>query len=541
MVLLPYLPIGQGRRFLSIRKGRHFVPKITPSLKAEGLRFLDKGNLIQSSGGTEKQFLKLGGTFFLSSVKVSDTKTITIKRFSDGRISKVSDGGNVMFLKWSVGKSPRLLQLEDNAGRRVLFGQRAGLLNNVKDSTGKSESYEYRHGRLHSVKNKGRDLLLRVTYDKLGRVRKTSDEIHSIRYGYDWSGTNKVTTMTTDEDYTMFYQHTDIGFISRVYDSRGTLLKFEYDSGNLLKAASDNKGKKISFAGDRKERPAGKTTPDLLKPETLLNNLVESSRTIALNAPADSYKSTKTRVFKVYDDSDRLVKLYNDRGWIKATRDKGGRIMLLENSKGQKREFQYNSYGALTHYRSAKNVVFNFRYTPRGELQQLNNSEGLKIEYVLDETGNPVAARTFQSGKEIVPNFPNTGLGVCPFDDPFIDPFNEPLSNSSSLSTDTFCPEDPFKGFEDPIGGELGSDKCSKCRMDEDFACRRAYEGCLLSAWGKYTVAAVACAIIPVPFYVVICEAAALTKYVADLESCRRTLQGCYRKVTSVCNWACSK
>ena len=199
----------------------------------------------------KKTYQKLGADFYLTSVELFTGDKVLIERFTDGRIAKVSHEDKFIQFKWSEGERPRLVSVVDNAGRRVEFVHREGLLQSVKTVSGGKWAYSYKNGKLVKVINPLGNTELEVRYDG-ERVVRTSNEAGFKRYSY----AGRATTVMTSEAYSQTFEHNANGLVRRIYDGQGVLAEIAYDDAHRVKLISDGKKVVASFEYDAEGKVA---------------------------------------------------------------------------------------------------------------------------------------------------------------------------------------------------------------------------------------------------------------------------------------------
>ena len=108
--------------------------------------------LEEIAGANQNTYFRFGEEFLLIKAKDAEGNVTRIKRYSDGRIARISKDRDHIDLNWSESPNPRLLSLIDNKGRKIKFVHRGTELMAVKTALGHFSRYKYMRARPNEAK-----------------------------------------------------------------------------------------------------------------------------------------------------------------------------------------------------------------------------------------------------------------------------------------------------------------------------------------------------------------------------------------------------
>ncbi|MGZ8845438.1 MAG: hypothetical protein ACXW3C_03145, partial [Pyrinomonadaceae bacterium] len=331
---------------------------------AQGSRTLTNFELtdttITEHTATTRTYTKIGDTYYLTQVSGPMGINLVISRDDAGRVLRVAnDPGQSLNFDWT---EKRLTAVSDSAGRRVSFDYDGARLISVTDSAGAEWGYEYTNGLLGRTTDPMDRVILRVRYNKSGRVSAAGDSVGLTRYEYA-SGRTAVTdplgAVTT-------YEHTDKGTLMAITDDEGRSVRIEYNAAGKAVQLSSSAGERATLNYDSQ------------------NRLVSQS----VNGTVRAYSyGSDGRVSSMVDGNERADLTLGDRGQITG---------VQSTDPARSYTATYDAHGALTQLKSqSRNVAF--EYDAQGNQTVLTYSDLGRFTYEWNTVGR-VTGEHFPSG-----------------------------------------------------------------------------------------------------------------------------------------------
>ncbi len=414
-------------------------------------------------------------------------KRYMYKEYGDSQATTVTNSEN--YLQTFEHNSKGLVNLiYDQKGTiGELRYDESNRLISIKDASNVIASFKYdSEGRL--VRQQMPDQTARsFTYDSKARVKSINENGVKTRISYDSNGVVRERKSTVNGN-TVSAKFNKSGKVDFVRTS-GTNIRFEYDSRGNEKAKTVSDEGRYETIYDVVGRKTAEKFPN--------GNVIKYRYNAASKVVKISDKRQK-ELRAEYDASDLLTRVYSRDGWIRVLRDKAGRVIRIENSTGQTREFSYNSSGSLVRFKNARGETVQFYYTPRGKMKRVVKSNGRVIDYRLDQNENAVGSKRYwlnKRGGEVFRNIAfreNRGQDDTIFscvDLGLADDFGSLSSLSTSVETTSYpldsCgdPFDPFGGgaLTSSFGSFFGED-CDTCIQRQRANCESSRRACLLAA-----------------------------------------------------------
>ncbi|MDQ3818753.1 MAG: DUF6531 domain-containing protein [Acidobacteriota bacterium] len=377
------LSAGTGSTFSFSRDGtgQRFVLKTDEPNAHQSFTIADSDTITEQAVGLTRTYKRLNGVYRLSQIADANGNKVTIGFDGRGNISRIANDGGALALEWSDGRDARLLSVTDNAGGRVSFRQDGQRLRAVTDSYGAQLTYDYEDGRLltRAADPVGRTLL-RVRYDKSGRVLAAGDAAGTYLYQYDTSyGISRRTVVTDPAGVKTVYEQTERGLLASAGDGEVETARIEYNAANRPARLSDSEGNEIRFAYDAQ------------------NRLLHQSATDGTDI---SYTfDEKGQVSSVTNGGDRIDYARDSRGNIiaaknsdpaksySATLDGRGLTVYVKSEKGREVSLEYDASGNETAFALPNFGRFQTERDATGRIRVERLPSGLVQSYEYDSRG----------------------------------------------------------------------------------------------------------------------------------------------------------
>ena len=176
---------GNAIQFRRDSSSSHFRLQTDSPLPHQSFDLVNETTITEQVGGLTRTYIKLGDAYRLSRIADVNANAVTVSFNASGNISRIeSSSGRALSLNWSDGADARLLSIADNIGRRVVFKQDNKRLRSFTDPAGAQWTYDYEGGLLTRVSDPLNRTLLRVRYDRAGRVIEAGDAAGAYLYDY---------------------------------------------------------------------------------------------------------------------------------------------------------------------------------------------------------------------------------------------------------------------------------------------------------------------------------------------------------------------
>jgi RHS repeat-associated protein len=319
--------------------------------------------------------------------------------YENDRLVRISD---------SIGNHLVLIYDENNRIKKILAPHqtfidyqydRYGDLIRVLDNRGNIQYYTYDEGhRLIKIMDSRRKVLMRNSYDSLGRVIKTKqskdvDDLgnliertydddgkllmekdrnsNMIRYEYDRDKNLSKTVIVDRQTRKLVLEHDDQERIKNIIDPAGYACAFSYDGrGNIISMVDPNHGV-LQFAYD-------KNCNRTLYRDSLGNDWKweydDANRVKAVIDPLGR------KIEMVYDDNNQLRKILTPEGTEQYEYDDKGRVLKWIDPNGKIHRFFYDPKERLVSVEDPAGNIFKYQYDPAGNLESLCGPDGMIIK-----------------------------------------------------------------------------------------------------------------------------------------------------------------
>ena len=366
-----------------------------------------------------------------SGVFVLTTKTMTVYRFTNGRLTSISDRNNNSIQLAYSGNN--LTKITDAVGRTISLGyDGGGHITSLSDPIGRTLAYEYdgagnliaftdaRGGR-YTYTYDGADRMLAATdpekntfltntYDSSGRVSSQSDGAgNRWTYAYD---TNTLTTTITDPSGKVSlhvhdanfqilratdsfgkseeYQYDDLGDRTSVKNRNGGTARFSYDGNGNVIAAIDPQSHLQAASYDAQNNPLSRT------------DAFGNTSTFTYDAHGNLVSSRNAVGNKsdlAYDTFGQLVSKTDAEGrTARYAYDTTGNLVEETDPLGNKTRYTYDPAGRRSTTTDANNFTTTLAYDANDNLASVTDPLGNKIQYAYDGNNNRIRT-TDQRGK----------------------------------------------------------------------------------------------------------------------------------------------
>ncbi|HVL59478.1 MAG TPA: RHS repeat-associated core domain-containing protein, partial [Burkholderiaceae bacterium] len=283
-----------------------------------------------------------------------------------GRLSTVNiPGGGLTRLE--LDPMGNLVRSTDPAGRAARYVyDAAGRMISATDANGHTTMYAYDGAGRVIGKRLADGRTVRYQFDATGRLLRADDGKYPVEYGYDAQGRLERISHPALRR-TLRYEYLPTGQRSRLVDSEGRSVTFEYDAAQRLRAIRADGGS-IELEHDARDR---------------LTSLRYPNGTVARWE---------------YDAQGRLLRVSHSGADGRALAewrhdyDAAGNRVRTADSNGRVSEYRYDAAGQLAEERTASGVV-RYEYLPGGNRVRRVASEDARYRY--DDSG-----RLLQAGDE---------------------------------------------------------------------------------------------------------------------------------------------
>ena len=411
----------------------HFVRKFKEPSLYQSFQ-LNGDTITEQVAGFTRSYKKLGNEYRLVQISDSNGNHISIT-FDDRRnLKRIEGSAGRLELEWADAANPRLVGVSDSAGRQVSFKCEQQRLRVAVDADGNEWLYDYsRDGLIKAMDPLGR-VMLRVAYDRTGRVREAGDGAGVHTYNYDTASpiVSRRTTVADSLGVKTTYEHNDFGaLVSAAEEGGRKLLEISYDASNrATRISSPNKGD-LSLSFDGQNRVARSTSGNGSATAFNYDKHGRTSSTTSNGIRTDFARDTRGNIVKAtstdpnqsyrasYDVRGQLLeieaaggrKIINeydvsgnvtafsteDIGRIQIERDAAGQITAERFSSGVSVNYERNARG-LTTSKSDNSRSLTFERDSSGALTGVVRSDNTWIRATRDHIGRVVALTT-SSGK----------------------------------------------------------------------------------------------------------------------------------------------
>ncbi|MFL6255360.1 MAG: DUF6531 domain-containing protein [Pyrinomonadaceae bacterium] len=418
---------GSVTQFVGDGQGRFTLKTPAPGMH-QSFALVGDGTAVEQVSILTRTYTKLGGEYRLSQIADANGNSIRIGFDARGNVASIAGPGGTISLTWSDGKSPQLLAAGDSAGRRVSFRQDAARLRAATDVAGAVWTYDYTaQGLSRAVDPLGR-ALLRVRYDRDGRVAEAGDAAGTSLYEYGAGAVSRRTVVTDPGGVKTVYEHSELGALTAMREEGGqVLIESDYDAANRPTRVSSPAVGETLMSYDAQNRPLRLTASDgnstayaydaggqvsSVTQGGVRTDFTRDARGNVVAAkssdPARSFQAT-------YDARGRLVAMASDSGnklsreydaagnptaftsasgRFTTERDAAGLIVAESLPSGKTYSYAHDARGAVTKLSDSHGHTFTLERDASGALSKVVSSNGRWISATRDQYGRVMALST---------------------------------------------------------------------------------------------------------------------------------------------------
>lgn len=346
----------------------------------------------------------------------SDRGTQEVHVIKDGYKRVYPDGKSEFF-----NQKGDLTKISDKSGYSISFNWKDGKLESIKDSQAKQIFFSwYADGRAKQVWSAG-DKKAEYKYQSEDLVYTKDVGGNVYEYGYDRSHNMNEIRYSDKSKMVIKYEPKTL-FVSEIQDRNGESTKYQY--GNNPKAAEDHYWTTVTKKGfdgkpaanryeyEIKTRPDGSrftyrilTDINGIKTETIYSECCSLPLKIARGKHVTNFEyngkglltkksSTKGDFVKIeYDDVlNKIKKVSNNEGLTEFTYDKQGNLVTAKNDKGKAVLLVYDSKGKITKMvdddkKANQRRILAFKYNALGKPVEIEMEKVGKINVAYDNYG----------------------------------------------------------------------------------------------------------------------------------------------------------
>ena len=364
--------------------------------------------------------------------KQGTTKEVLYERVDDHTI-RLSDKNHIIWATLFLDDKGRLQRIADSVGRTIEYQfDEADHLLAVTNRAGQTTRYEYdSQGFLIRTIGPDGQVLLENAYDNEGRVLRQKDALgHETRFAYTFASEaphpiEKTTVTYTDGTEVQYFIRSGLVYKQTLNKDS---VSYTYDENGRLTEVRDPNGKvwKLSWQDERNFRALGFTDPAGHNYRIVYNAQGEIWRVEDPDgAQLEVEYNEKGYPIKVkFPDGAEQHFEYDDQGLLQSVVDPvGRRITFAHDERGRVTHVQLPDGNTVTYaYDDAKGEVhetdplgrttiytydtadrlralkrngreIHLDYTPYGELKEVQDSFGHRIEAEYDANGRPIRLR----------------------------------------------------------------------------------------------------------------------------------------------------
>jgi YD repeat-containing protein len=395
---------GSDIAFRREENSQRFVLKTVEPKAHQSFTVVSQDTITEKANGLNRTYKKIGDSYRLMQISDSNNNSINISFDSQGHITRISgDNGGAFVLAWSEGKAARLLSVTDNNGQRVSFRQDGQRLRAVQDTTGAQLTYVYKNGLLESAADPLGRIILRVAYNRLGRVIEAGDAAGSYHYQYDPASTtiSQHTVVTDPIGVQTFYDQNESGLVTLVRASDGQTARFEYNAANRLVRISTSTGDETNITYDAKNRVLRESSTDgsdisytydeqgRVTSKTSGNERTDFTRDERGNVIAAKSSDPSRSYNATLDQRGRRLSVTTDTGYsFSSEYDASGDETAFTESLSGRFEIQRDAEGRVVSERSPSGLTLYKGYDSRGRLIKQSDNRGRSLSYERDASGS---------------------------------------------------------------------------------------------------------------------------------------------------------
>lgn len=331
-------------------------------------------------------YKKVGAVYRLSEMSDRNGNKVTVSFDDRGNITQMAgnNGGGSLSFQWSEGRNARLLAVTDQAGRRVSFDYDAQRQRGATDPSGQRWSYDYESGRLTRASDPLKRTLLRVRYDRSGRVAELGDGAGASLYDYTLyaSGISQRTVVTNPLGARTTYEHNALGKLLSTSTDDGQAVSIEYNAANYPVRVSNPQNEEVRLEYDSQNRLVGKSGSDGSK----LGIVYDEQDRIVSTVDGD------VRTDYQFDERGNTVaaRSTDPSGSYRATRSARGELLSIDAPDQSVFTFEYDAAGNTTAFNDPKNGRFETGYNAAGQITTRRLPSGVTVTLEYDASGRLV-------------------------------------------------------------------------------------------------------------------------------------------------------
>jgi YD repeat-containing protein len=393
---------GLGTSFRRDGQSQRFVAPVDNPGTHQQFEVSSADTIIERVAQMSRVYKKIGEAYRLSQITSSQVN-ITITHDRRGNITRIANNpGGTIILQWSDEKDARLLGVTDSSGGHVSFRQDGHRLRAAIDSANAHWDYDYADGKLKRATDPLGRTLLRVGYDREGRVIEAGDAVGAHRYNYNFtSGSVSRRTVVTDAmNAVTTYEHTERGALVSMSDDEGRSARIEYNAANRPVSISDSQGNESAFAYDSQNRLVRQTVNGNTERAYVYDAAGRVSSTGDEAERSDLTLDAQGNVIasRSGDSANAFTATYNGRSQLTSVSAADGRKISFEydaNGNETARTYSgigrfeqgYDAAGRRVFERLPSGVVYNYEHDARGRIAKESDNRGRSVRAERDASG----------------------------------------------------------------------------------------------------------------------------------------------------------
>lgn len=378
------LSTGDGSLILFGNEGHndHFVRKTTEPSLHQSFQ-LNGDTVTEQLANFKRIYKKLGNEYRLAEISDSNGNHIRISFDERRNLKRIEGSAGTLEFEWSDAPSSRLLGVNDSAGRRVSFkSEQRQRLRVAVDADGNEWLYDYSQGRLTKALDPLGRVMLRVTYDQIGRVVEAGDGAGVHTYDYDTASStvSRRTTVADSLGVSTTYEHNKDGVLVSVEEKGGRkLLEISYDASNrATRIFSEDQGD-LSFSFDDKNRVTRSTLGDGSSSAFTYDERGRVSSTTSNGIRNDFARDARGNIVSATSADPSQS--------YRASFDAHGRLLVIESATGRKVTNEYDASGNVTAFTTENTGRIEMERDTAGRIRAERFSSGLTVQYERSSRG----------------------------------------------------------------------------------------------------------------------------------------------------------
>lgn len=393
----------------AMRKKTTLTNKVAKNLKK---RLLNDAELRQAYSRRFNVKAKLSsGTTLYSNVrgiqKITKIKDGYKRIYNDGKIEEFNEAGN-------------LTKVSDKHGYKLDFNYKNGKLSSIKDSSAKQLFFSwYPDGKVKNIWSAG-DKKTAYSYNGDDLVSSSDVAGNTYKFGYD-DNHNMTKISYSDKTNMQIKYERKTQFVSEVVDRSSDSTKYVYGSNpknpeyhywtTIVKTRKNREPIKSRYEYEIKKRPDGSqytyriaTDVNNIKTETVYSECCSLPVKITRGKNITNFEYNKKGLLvkkssnrgdytelKYHEKLNKITRVVNNDGWTNFSYDKKGNLSKAVNNKSQSVLLIYDRKGRITkmvdYGKSSKKRTLTFKYNALGKPVEIAMNKIGKINVAYDNYG----------------------------------------------------------------------------------------------------------------------------------------------------------